>query len=513
MKMKKNVLLVIVLTGMLSSCVKDFIGHHHHDHDDDNDIDESSLTFQKIGGFTNGTGDAGFAEISAYDGKTKKLFVVDPNDAEISVWDISNPSFPVELAPITVSGTPNSVAVNNGLLAIAVENVDKQADGQLLTFDTKSQQLINTYAAGALPDMVTFSPNGRYLISANEGEPNDDYTIDPEGSITIVNLHRNESNTLYFGNFNTQDIGNDFRVFGPSASFSQDVEPEYVAVSSDSRYAYVTLQENNGIAIVDLQAMKIKEVVGLGAKDYTLPQNTMDASDKDGIVGNFQNWPIAGFFMPDAIATAKIRGTEYLITANEGDSRDYSGYSEETRVKDLLLDETIFPNAADLQKNENLGRLKTTTANGDVDGDGDFDKIYTYGGRSFSIWDTTGFLLYDSADEIGRTTFDLNPSFFNADEGVADGRSDDKGAEPETVTTLKVGGTTLLFVGLERSGGVLIYDLSNPLAPEFIQWIFDSEDFGPEGLLVIEGNESPTRRPLLVVTNEVSNTVSIYEIR
>lgn len=151
------------------------------------------------------------------------------------------------------------------------------------------------------------------------------------------------------------------------------------------------------------------------------------------------------------------------------------------------MDATVFPpNAEELQMDENLGRLKTTTANGDIDGDGDFDKIYSYGARSFTIWDTYGTQVYDSGDDLGRKTFELNPSYFNADEGEADGRSDDKGAEPEAVTTLKVGSSTLLFVGLERTGGVMVYDISNPYAPpEFVNWVFDAQDVAPEGLLVV----------------------------
>ena len=507
--MKKSAFLAAIAAVTLSSCIKDFIGHL----DDGSPKNPSNLKFEKIGTIINGTGDEGFAEISAYDAQTKKLFVVNPNEDEVSVWDISNPSMAIELAAIGLSGTPNSVAVHKGLLAVAVENSNKQLNGVIETYNTETLDLQNSYGAGALPDMVTFSPNGKYIVAANEGEPNDDYTIDPEGSVTVINIEKGEIGTLFFANFSAEAIGNEFRVFGPSATLVNDVEPEYVAVSDDSRYAYITLQENNGIAVVDLKAMTISNVFGLGAKDYSLPANMMDASDRDGISGNFKNWPVFGLYMPDAIAFAKIKGSEYLITANEGDSRDYDGYSEEERVKDLVLDNTVFLDAADLQLDENIGRLKTTSANGDIDGDGDFDKIYTYGARSFSIWDTYGSQIYDSGDEIGRKTFEINPSLFNNDEGEADGRSDDKGAEPEAVTTLEIGKSTLLFVGLERTGGALVYDISNPTAPEFLSWLFDTEDIAPEGLLTVPAKDSPTGENLLIITNEVSNTIAIYEIK
>ncbi len=472
------------------------------------------LTFNKIGDFVNGTGDEGFAEISAFDPHTNKLFVVNPKNSELSVWDISNPGSPVQGASISLTGTPNSVAVSNGMVAVALENSNnKQANGAIALYNSDSQTLINTYPAGALPDMVTFSPNGEYIVAANEGEPNDAYTNDPEGSVTIIEVATSQVFNVSFTAFNGQTIGNHFRVFGPGASFAQDVEPEYVAISHDSKTAYITLQENNGIAIINLKTKTITDIIGLGVKDYSLSNNQIDASDKDDIIGNFQNWPVFGFYHPDAITYAKIRGGRYLITANEGDSRDYDGYSEEERVKDLILDPVAFPDAETLQLDENLGRLKTTIANGDIDGDGDYDEIYAYGARSFTIWSTTGAIIYDSGDQIGKTIFDLNPSAFNSSEGgEADKRSDDKGAEPEAVTTLKVGNKTLLFVGLERTGGVMIYDISNPSSPVFLEWIKDDVDIAPEGLIAVKAEDSPTGNDLIIITNEVSNTVAIYEI-
>lgn len=501
----KTVLLSTVVCVLFSACnIDDYHGGSSND----------KLTFKKIGGFVNGTGDEGFAEISAFDPNTNKLFVVNPKNSVISVWDISNPDSPIQGANISLTGTPNSVAVSNGIVAVAIENPNnKQANGTIALYSSDSQALINTYPAGALPDMVTFSPNGEYIVAANEGEPDDTYTNDPEGSVTIIEVASGQVFNVGFTAFNGQTIGNYFRVFGPGASLAQDAEPEYVAISHDSKTAYITLQENNGIAIIDLKTKTITDIIGLGVKDYSLPNNQIDASDKDDIVGNFQNWPVLGFYHPDAIAYAKIRGGRYLITANEGDSRDYDGYSEEKRVKDLALDPVAFPDAETLQLDKNLGRLKTTIANGDTDGDGDFDKIYAYGARSFTIWTTTGTIVYDSGDQIAKTIFELNPSVFNSSEGgAADKRSDDKGAEPETVTTLKTGNKTLLFVGLERTGGVMIYDISNPSNPVFLEWIKDSVDIAPEGLIAVKAEDSPTGNDLIIITNEVSNTVAIYEI-
>ncbi|WP_025741537.1 choice-of-anchor I family protein [Aquimarina pacifica] len=501
----KLFLFSLFFSGLFSACnLDDYHGG----------VGSAELTFTKIGSLFNGSGDEGFAEISAFDPKTNKLFIVNPNDTELSVWDISDPSSPVSGTDIPLSGIPNSVAVHDGMVAVALENaINKQDNGVIAVYDSGSQVLINTYAAGALPDMVTFSPNGKYIIVANEGEPNDEYTDDPEGSITIIEVATEQISHLDFTAFNGQDIGNDFRVFGPNASLAQDVEPEYIAVSKDSKKAYVTLQENNGLAIVDLRTKTITDVIGLGVKDYSVSNNQIDASDKDDVLGNFKNWPVLSFYQPDAIEFVSIRGTGYLVTANEGDARDYDGFSEEDRVGDLTLDPMVFPNAEALQSEENLGRLKITNANGDIDADGDYDAIYGYGARSFTIWSTNGTVIYDSGDQIAKTIFDIDTNAFNSNQGDGpDSRSDDKGTEPEAVVTLKVKDRTLLFVGLERTGGVMVYDMTNPSNPTFLEWLYDENDIAPEGLIAIKGKDSPTGNDLIIVTNEVSNTVAIYEI-
>ncbi|WP_091410328.1 choice-of-anchor I family protein [Aquimarina amphilecti] len=499
-------LVLIGVSGVFSSCnIDDYQGGGG----------TNDLTFNKIGSLTNGTGDEGFAEISAFDPETAKLFVVNPNDVELSVWDISNPSTPLAGTDIALNGVPNSVAVHEGIVAVALENAaNKQADGAIVTFDAESQTLLNTYPAGALPDMVTFSPDGKYIVAANEGEPNDEYTVDPEGSITIIEVATGEVNQVSFTSFNGRTIGNDFRVFGPGATLAQDIEPEYIAVSDDSKTAYVALQENNGIATIDLRSKTVRHITGLGFKNYALPENQIDASDRDDVVGNFQNWPVLGYYHPDAMVFTRIQGARFLITANEGDARDYEGYSEEERVKDLILDPTVYPDAESLQLDENLGRLKTTTANGDTNGDGYVDQIYAYGGRSFTIWSTTGAKVYDSGDQIAKTVFELDPSAFNSNEGDGvDNRSDDKGVEPEAVETLSIGRSTLLFVGLERTGGVMVYDISNPVNPIFIEWLRDASDISPEGLITVKAEDSPTGNAMVIVTNEVSNTVAIYEVK
>ncbi|WP_299061829.1 choice-of-anchor I family protein [uncultured Polaribacter sp.] len=457
-------------------------------------------------------GGEGASEITAYDKISKKLFTVNVDLNEISIHDISDLDAPVKENSIDLNayGAPNSVAIFEGQLAIAVEDNVKQNPGKILLYNTADNSLLKQYTVGSLPDMVTFSPDGKILVSANEGEPNDDYTIDPEGSVSIINLENDVVTTLNFTAFNAQEAALEsegFRVFGPNADLAKDVEPEYVAISEDSKTAWVSLQENNGIAKINLQTKTIEAIYPLGFKDYSLANNSFDASDKDD-VKELKSWPVKGIYMPDAIVYVKINGIEYIISANEGDARDYDGFSEEVRMDDLTLDETVFDADKDYLNEINLGRLKTTTTLGDVNNDGKVEELYSYGARSFSIWSDNGNLVYDSGNNIATQTLALTTDRFNDD----DKRSDDKGAEPESVEVLNIGNQRyILFVGLERNDQVMVYDITNPNAPEFLQILSNAGDEAPEGLLVIKSEDSPNGKDLLVVSNEDSGTVTIYQ--
>ncbi|WP_394750175.1 choice-of-anchor I family protein [Spongiimicrobium salis] len=511
----KVAFLALVLS--VSSCNKidDFIGGGGDDDTPDTpDPTNTNVNFQFA--HTIDVGGEASAEITAFDPNTNKIFVVNNDDElglnEITVYDITNINAPVQENSIDVStiGAPNSVAVANGLLAVAVEAPNKQALGSVLVYDTATQVLQSSYTVGALPDMVTFTPDGTTILSANEGEPNEEYTVDPNGSVSIIDVASGTVTTLEFdglSHFQENLEKNGFRIFGPNATFASDIEPEFITVSEDSKTAYVALQENNGLAVVDLETNTITEIWPLGYQDYSLPGNEIDPSDRDDIK-ELRNVPALGIFQPDGITSATINGVEYIVTANEGDARDYDAFSEEERADDLLLDATIFPNAMDLQMDANLGRLEVTTVNGDTDGDGDFDQIVSFGGRSFTIWDETGNRVYDSGNEIGSRTLALTPDRFNDN----DGRSDAKGAEPESVAILNLNDERyILFVGLERNDQVLVYDMTNPAAPEFIQLLANANDEAPEGLLVIPASDSPSGKDLLLVSNEDSGTVTIYE--
>lgn len=490
----------------------------------------SALNVDRFASYTEECGgEESCAEIAAFDANTSRVFVTNSEENELRILELDGnslvavdtiPATPdiidaVDLSPY--GGGPNSVAVSNGIVAVAVENTDKQANGTVELFDTDGYH-IETIVVGALPDMLTFTPNGQYLLVANEGEPNDDYEIDPEGSISVIRTSDWSVNTADFSDFSLENL-KDVRVFGPDASLQQDLEPEYITTSADSTTAWVSLQENNAMAKVDIASATVTDIFGLGYKVHMQKKNAFDASNKDGAI-HIQSWPTYGMYQPDAIASYQRGKATFIITANEGDARDYDGYSEEARVKDLILDPDIFPYAEELQEDENLGRLKTTTSQGDIDGDGDVDQIYSYGARSFSIWNANGKQVFDSGSAFERSQAqalenEANPLlFFNSDEpGVEEeNRSDDKGPEPESVTVGELGNNTLAFIGTERTSSIFIYQLNNPRKPEPVGVMNLGElgDIGPEGLVYIERDANTG---WLLVTSEISNTTSLYEIK
>lgn len=478
---------------------------------------EDPIDFVEVGQIDLGNGE-GAAEISAYDKENKQLFVINNDDQasnnKLDVLDIQDPTniklkTSVDLS--TYGGGANSVAVSNGKLAVAVQANTKTDNGVILVWKTSDLKATPTkITVGALPDMVTFSPNGKWILVANEGEPNDDYTTDPEGTISIIDSETNAVSTASFTSFNAKEADLEkkgFRVFGPNASLAQDVEPEYIAVSSDSKTAYVTLQENNGVAVVDIATAKVSEIVPLGFKDYTKLGNEIDPSDKDS--GVFPRLGVSfkmyGVYQPDAIAIFNVDEKDYLITANEGDSREYEGtpgYVGEKRVEDVTLDATAFPDASDVQKEENFGRLKMMLDLGDTDGDDDYDAIYSYGARSFSVWSSAGSLVFDSGNELDQQAI--------ASGVYTDKRSDDKSIEPEGVTTGKINDKTYAFIGLERVNAVAMYDVTTPTAPSFVKMI--KTGVGPEGLVFIPASESPNDKSLLIVSCEVDGTVRMYQV-
>jgi 2',3'-cyclic-nucleotide 2'-phosphodiesterase (5'-nucleotidase family) len=511
------------------------------------DLDASAgFQMTEVGRYESNTFDVSAAEIVAFDKDNDRLFVVNAQAGQVDVLSMASDGSlssygtiskddiaagnPSGLDNTTIAGF-NSVDVKNGVVAVAVEHSTKSSNGAVAFFHADNLSFVQALPVGVLPDALLFNPAGTKVVVANEGEPLDNGT-DPEGSISIIDvsdvtaLDNNSVTNLTFTAYNTA-IPTDVRVFTPNSTAAQDLEPEYVAISEDGNTAWVALQENNAVAIVDLSTNTLTDVKALGFKDHSVAPNELDVSNRDDKI-QLNTWDnLKGMYQPDTIVSATIGGSSYYFTANEGDARDYDFFSEEARVKDVTLDATAFPTAATLQADDQLGRLKITTTLGDTDDDGDYDELYAYGARSFSIWDATGALVFDSGSELERITAQYLQNGFNSnnDENDSfDSRSDDKGPEPEAIAVGTVDSTTYAFIGLERVGGIVVYDVSTPADAKFVHYInnrdFDATlaagvggDLGPESLKFVSASDSPTGKALLISGNEVSGSTVVYEIQ
>lgn len=456
----------------------------------------------------------GGSEIVAFDSDSNRMFTT--NGAN-NALDINTVSYDKDKTTMSLTSYKsvnlstygngvNSVAVANGKVAVAVEKVDsqdssKQMKGSVVVFDTNGTH-IETIEVGYLPDMVTFNEDGSKIIVANEGEPNSDYSYDPKGSIGIIDVNSNYSYTDL--TFDGIEIPSDV-VLKDGVDASLDLEPEYVTVSGNK--AYVTLQENNALAIVDITSKKIDSVVALGFKDHSKEENAIDI-EEEGITMLKTYKGLYGMYQPDSIASYKIGSKTYLVTANEGDGREYGDYANETKISKLSLDSSIafaYENENDLKVNNELGKNSS----------GDYEKLYTFGARSFSIWDEEGTLVFDSKNELSKLTAKFMPNLFNQDDGEKDGRSGNKGVEPEALAVGEVNDRTYAFVGLERQNAIVIYDITDAQNSKFVKYIKSNknENISPEGMKFVKAENSPTGSALLMVAYEVSGSTAIYEIK
>ena len=516
------------------------------------------------GSYASGIYDQSAAEISAYAEATQEVLVTNAATGRIDILDASDPAALSKVAELDLAtdindpllGTVNSVAVHGQLVAAAIERGDglgnpKQGRGLVAFYDLASRSLLKTVEVGHLPDMLTFTPDGRRLLVANEGEPNDAYDVDPEGSVSLIAINPQGmpvgmATEIGFAEFNSgapraAELPAEVRIFGPGASVAQDLEPEYIAVAEDSRTAWVALQENNALAEIDLRKARITRIAALGFKDHGQAGNALDASDRDNVDGldgsvlrnarakiNIRNWNhVLGMYQPDSIASYRVDGSDYVVTANEGDSRDYAGFSEEARLADVIT--AGYTPSADLaaeQAEEALGRLKFTNTLGEANGV--WETLYAFGARSFSIRDAAGNLVFDSGDDFERITAgrlgqDFNASNDKAPDDKKNDRSGAKGPEPEALVVGEVNGRRYAFIGLERVSGIMVYDITAPRGPQFVQYLnhrdFSKDpsveaagDVAPEGMSFVAAADSPSGKPLLIVANEVSGTTTVYEI-
>ena len=424
----------------------------------------------------------------------------------------------------------------NSSSQIEVNNPDING-GQILLYST-SGEYKGAANVGNLPDMVTFSHDGKFLVSANEGEPNSDYTVDAKGSISIIEIDASKEEivrdvtTLTFDDVT---IPSDVRI-KPDSNASVDLEPEYVAITEDDKTAFVSLQENNAMAYVDLETKTITAVKSLGRKDLSLTQ--VDIVDDEAPSLAAAPSGVYALYQPDTIVSYAVNGQNYVITANEGDDREYDAYEDYVKAKSLTLDTKFNGTAIDGGDSKSLRVFEDLGKNAS----GIYEELYMAGTRSFSIWDAEGNQVFDSGSEFETEIATNYPAYFNTrvDDAAfevgddldpaktvignttyfwdaVDARSLKKGVEPEALSIAKIGSSVYAYIGLEKQGGFFVYDITDPVNTSVVEYKNDIDytaapsaagDLAPEGMVTF----AQDNKNYLAIANELSSTVAIYEL-
>ncbi len=491
------------------------------------------LSVNRIARFETGVFDGGGSEVVVHDGG--RFYSTNADANAIDVYTVADG----KIGSISLAGVPNgggvtSVAVKDGIVAAAVANADKTQNGFVALFaaeDLDAPAVV--LEVGALPDMLTFTPGGQIVV-AIEGEPADDGT-DPAGGLAVITPDVSDlgASTVEMFDFTAFDGQEDaLRAAGvrirEGAAASVDFEPEYIAVDPQTGNLFVTLQENNAVAVFDMSAKAFTAIQALGTVDHSVEGQGIDPSDRDDVVA-VRTVPVQGMRMPDAIVAFVANGQTYYATANEGDGREYDFYEDEARVKDIDLDPSSFQGLGQLQSDAAIGRLTVSTVDGDTDGDGDFDQLFSFGSRSFTIFDADGNVVFDSGDDFEQIIARDFPNRFNVNNDEpfdVDTRSDAKGPEPEAIAIAHVDGHTLALIGLERVNGVMVYDVTDPVNAVFLTYIdtvVDGDgsddaanlllsDLGPETIAVVSADESESGLTEIAVANEISGSISVYTL-
>lgn len=428
---------------------------------------------------------------------------------------------------------------------VASAGANPDIGGGKVLFYTTTGDYRGAANVGNLPDMVMFSSEGTTVVSANEGEPADDYSTDPGGSISIISLNTNSPsliNSVTTLDFKNVLVPDDVRI-KPGSSPEQDLEPEYVAINEEGTKAWVSLQENNALAIVDLQKKQITEVVSLGIKQF----DRIDIDSKDG--ANVAPAPanVFGLYQPDTIVSYQVDGKEYIVSANEGDDREYGAWEDYEKAYKLIEKGERFSEQLreDILSEKGKKKLRVLKDLG-KDENGTYTALYLAGTRSFSIWESNGKQVYDSGSDFEEHLATTYPAHFNTRvddtddkediaelkkeqvpyemvgdsayfwEGV-DARSQKKGCEPEALALASIAGKVYAYIGLEKQGGFFVYDISDPRNPVMIEYFNDidydqlptaSGDLAPEGMVTFEQDG----KHYLAVANELSSTISLYSL-
>ena len=475
----------------------------------------------------------------AYDPTSRSLLVLDTSRG-VLILDLSDPVSPTPLGVIPMSGA-TSVTARDGLVALTVPDPYGVNNGTVRFYNVSALSE-GSVTVGVSPQKALFTPDGTKLIVTNRGDANDRYKVDSEGSISIVYLANGLAQAgvknLGFQEWNRHRnvlAANGVRIVAPNATVAQDMEPGGVALSQDGATAYVALQSNNALAVVDVNAAKVKTIQSFGVQHHDKEGRGFDASDKDGRI-HIANWPVLGMIQPHAIIACDFDGGTALLTANEGRPRWTRSANEVKRVSELRLDPKAFPNAKALQADDALGRLEVSTVGADPDNDGDVDRLFSFGARSFSIWrlDDNGGLveLFDSGDGFEQTTARELPENFNSNtvsNHSFDLQSPERGPRPMGLALGRLRNRTFAFITLHEVGGVIIYDVTNPSHAKYQSYVntrgfqammnenasedlAEAGDVGPEAILFINDQETLTGKPLLIVASSTSGTVTVYRL-
>ncbi|MCI7443392.1 MAG: metallophosphoesterase family protein [Clostridium sp.] len=497
-------------------------------------------TARYVSGMTNP--DGGVMEIVDYNTQTGWAYAINGQSGKltaIAIKDIENKDKvdlldgnDIDIKSLVqvdgfVYGDMTSVAVSHDgkTLAVAIQAEEYDKNGRVALFDCEKDGTLTfkqSLEVGVQPDMLTYTNDDKKILTANEGEPREGYeddAVDPKGSISIINVQSQEVETVDFTSFDNkrEELVNDGIILKKDTAPSVDLEPEYIAVSDKN--AYISLQEANAIAVLDLNTNKIKDIYSAGYEDYSKVAIDIDKKDEKYDAKTYES--LRGIRMLDGISVYTVDGVDYLLTANEGDSREWGNYLNE--------DERNFgkgktsPTGKITAENSGLtGKVVFFDAN-DYDGL-DSENDYLFGGRSFTIYKIEdNFLteIFTSKNDFESKTSEYIPDYFNCsnDDKTIDDRSGKKGPEPETVIIGQIEDKTYAFVGLERIGGIMVYDITEPYKATFVNYI-NSRDFSsdiagddsPEGLHFISGEDSLTGQAQLVAAYEVSGTVGVYDV-
>jgi hypothetical protein len=480
------------------------------------------------------------AEISAYMPEKKVLFVVGGENV-LEVVDMADPAKPQKISEVKLPGGASSVTVNGDLVAVSLLNNPEWKMGhvQVMRYN-KKLEVLGKHELCYMPDMITFTPDGKNLLVACEGSPDENFVEDPEGGIGVLSIagvnvssaadlakawKKPQKTVVGFGEQDSLALmAKGVRKTGVK-SFVQSLEPEYITVSEDSKTAWVSLQENNALVKFDVESKKILDVFPLGYVDHSKPGFGLDIKKNKQI--EIKNYPLRGLRQPDGISAFTVNGKTFVLTANEGAPvNDYKAWTDVTTPMMLaqngLLDPSVFTTEMlEEVKNISVSNLERCNVAPDKTENGRCPYMYSFGTRSISIFDgETGHLMWDSGDAFEQTMAQMAPDYFNwnSKKGKVkmDARSEDKGCEPENVTTGIVGDKRYAFVGLERTSGVAVFDITgieSGNAPKLEDFYLDPKDRGPEGILFIPAEKSPNGEPLLVVGYEYSKTLAVYSVK